>query len=536
MAVHPRYQAAPFGRWIVVAASVALVFTMQASPVKAAAIEPLGGCATNTLPANDDESTGAVDLGFTAKFFDASYTSLYVNNNGNVTFGSATPAFDPGPLVDAGVPIIAPFWADVDTTGPGSGLVTYGTTTFDGHPAFCVNWDGVGVGYFASHDDKLNKFQLLLVERSDVNPEDFDILFNYDQIQWETGDASGGFEGLGGNSARAGYSNGVPETPASSFELPGSAENGAFLDSNTSTGLIYNSRDSAVLGRYAFQVRNGEPVTGAADLSAFSADSPDPVSPSAPVRYTFDVNNAGPDTATNTTLNGQLPEGTDFLGSDRCTTTPERDVLCDLGSITAGTTETTTIDLRAPSAAGDFTFEMFASSPEDPPGAFAQETTTVTDPGTTPDEGGGFATGTGSTTVQTTPDSLQFSVITVPTGVTGAVTLQEVDDPNCPLALPATCVGQRLDLTAPTTSGPATPLVLKILVAKSEFSVRLSIKNAVVAHDSNQIPVCGKRKGTASPDPCLSSVKGMNVGGVAYWQYLVYTTTNGSWRPGIIPR
>ncbi len=46
-------------------------------------------------------------------------------------------------------------------------------------------------------------------------------------------------------------------------------------------------------------------------------DSPDPVSPSAPVRYTIDVHNAGPDTATATTLNGDVPSGADFIGIER---------------------------------------------------------------------------------------------------------------------------------------------------------------------------------------------------------------------------
>jgi Nidogen-like/Thrombospondin type 3 repeat len=223
------------------------------------AIESLAGCTTNTLPANDDGSTGEVDLGFTLNFFGANYSSLFVNNNGNVTFTQELGEFTPTPLVSAGLPIIAPFWGDVDTEGTGSGVVTYGQTTFQGRPAFCVNWDGVGVGYYSSNVDKLNKFQLLLVDRSDRQAGDFDIVFNYDQIQWETGDASGGSGGLGGSSARAGYSNGDANTPSSSLELPGSAVNGAFLDSNNDTGLINNSRNSVTLGRYVFDVTNGEP-------------------------------------------------------------------------------------------------------------------------------------------------------------------------------------------------------------------------------------------------------------------------------------
>jgi hypothetical protein len=125
-------------------------------PAAQAAIQPLAGCGANTLPPNDDDSTGLVNLGFTINFFGTNYPSLFVNNNGNVTFTSPLGAFTPESLVSAGLPIIAPFWADVDTTGTGSGVVTYGQTTLDGHPTFCVNWDDVGVGYFGGNVDKLN--------------------------------------------------------------------------------------------------------------------------------------------------------------------------------------------------------------------------------------------------------------------------------------------------------------------------------------------------------------------------------------------
>ena len=79
--------------------------------------------------------------------------------------------------------------------------------------------------------------------------------FNYAQILWESGEASGGdVNGLGGDSARVGFSNGID----TAFELPGSAVNGAFLDSGpAATSLIQNSLNSSVLGRYIFRARDG---------------------------------------------------------------------------------------------------------------------------------------------------------------------------------------------------------------------------------------------------------------------------------------
>ena len=218
------------------------------------------GCVGTNLPANDDGSSARVDLPFPINFFGTSYNSLFVNNNGNVTFDSALSTFTPFGLSGAQRVIIAPFFADVDTRGGVSDLVHYGaisagSTDVNGHAAFCVNW--VNVGYYSGHTDKLNSFQLVLIDRSDTGEGNFDIEFNYDKVQWETGDASSGRNGLGGNPVRIGYSNGHD----ASFELPGSGVSGAFLDSNANTGLVHNNVNALFQpGRYVFPVRNGAAI------------------------------------------------------------------------------------------------------------------------------------------------------------------------------------------------------------------------------------------------------------------------------------
>ncbi len=94
-------------------------------------------------------------------------------------------------------------------------------------------------------------------------------------IQWEAGTASGGdSQCQGGSPARVGYSNGT----STSFEMPGSGTSGAFLDSNPSTGLIHNSRNSFVLGRYIFPVRNGvAPTGGSISGQIFGNDTSNPL-------------------------------------------------------------------------------------------------------------------------------------------------------------------------------------------------------------------------------------------------------------------
>ena len=59
----------------------------------------LPGFTTNVLPANDDESTLLVPLGFTVNYFGLTFTGLYVNNNGNVTFDQPLSEFTPFEMV-----------------------------------------------------------------------------------------------------------------------------------------------------------------------------------------------------------------------------------------------------------------------------------------------------------------------------------------------------------------------------------------------------------------------------------------------------
>nr|WP_310259930.1 nidogen-like domain-containing protein [Roseateles saccharophilus] len=227
----------------------------------AAQAGPVVGGFTNggTVAVCDDCFTGPTTLGFTANYFGTSYNSTYVSNNGYVTFGAGQGIFTATGLTGAyaGLPIIAAFFSDVDTRGVGGGNVKYGTGTYAGANAFGVTWNAVG--YFGSHVDKLNTFELILVDASAGNSAgDFDIYFNYNQIQWETGDASGGAGGFGGTSASVGYArgNGVAGTYA---QLNGSLVNGALLDGGVNS-LVRNTNDG-VTGQYKFSVRNGTVVT-----------------------------------------------------------------------------------------------------------------------------------------------------------------------------------------------------------------------------------------------------------------------------------
>lgn len=204
----------------------------------------------NTVNGNDDGSAPAVDLGFSPQLGNTVYSQVYPNNNGNLTFDGPLGQFTPSDLSSSTSPIIAPFFADVDTRPVQTPWVTYGTGVVDGHLAFGATWGGVG--YYNSKLDKLNRFQVVMVDRSDIAPGDVDVEFNYDQILWETGDASSGLRGLGGVPAVAGVGLGGG---AGAVQLPGSAQSGAFEDWGTNP--LVAGAPGGLPGRWLTAIRGG---------------------------------------------------------------------------------------------------------------------------------------------------------------------------------------------------------------------------------------------------------------------------------------
>jgi Ca2+-binding RTX toxin-like protein len=227
----------------------------------ASLINGLGGAAgfgENQLTRNDDSYTSYIDIStvFGAaglNFFGTNYTDISVNNNGNITFGSGLSTYTPYGMQDSSRPMIAPFFADVDTRGgtvsatpggtsTGSNLVYYDFNSA-GNGTLTVTWDDVG--YYNSKVDKLNAFQLQLVGKGNGN---FDVIFRYETVNWTTGSASGGTDGLGGTVARAGYSTG---DGSSWYELPQSGNESAILGLETTPG------NTGVAGYYKFSIVSG---------------------------------------------------------------------------------------------------------------------------------------------------------------------------------------------------------------------------------------------------------------------------------------
>ncbi|MEX2394498.1 MAG: carboxypeptidase-like regulatory domain-containing protein, partial [Actinomycetota bacterium] len=264
-----------FGFFVVVLLAV-LAATLAGRTDRAggatAAFYDAPGCTANSLEANDDGSSSLQALPFTMNFLGSTFSSLYVNNNGNVTFSAPLSTYVPFSLTASTPPIIAPMFGDVDTRGAGSSIVTWGTIpddpSFGGHDVFCVQWKDVG--YYSNGADKLNSAQLLLVDRSDQDEGDVDIYFNYDKIEWDVTATS--------QTIGVGYASGNGETNGF-FELPCSLQPSGCLDTHASTGLTNTSTNSVTLGRHIFAIRSGGFVyTGQIIGSVTHADNGAPIS------------------------------------------------------------------------------------------------------------------------------------------------------------------------------------------------------------------------------------------------------------------
>ncbi|MFM7479758.1 MAG: fibronectin type III domain-containing protein, partial [Planctomycetota bacterium] len=168
------------------------------------------GTWTLALSGNDDGSTSLISLPFAVSFFGESFPGLFINNNGNVTFGAASGTYSSTGFPANGPKMIAAFWADVDTRPAASGKVwrksldSNGDGTLD---TFVVTWDNVG--YYNNQVDKLNTFQIILTDGTNQ----FVGLgqraaFSYDNMCWTTGSASGGSNGFGGTPATVGVNRG----------------------------------------------------------------------------------------------------------------------------------------------------------------------------------------------------------------------------------------------------------------------------------------------------------------------------------------
>ena len=298
--------------------------TAQAAPSPSSPIVDAQACSGREV--NDD---GGADLPFPVDFYGERRTDAEVRGLGNLVFESQSRWGYSHSLAYLRSTMIAAFFGSFDEeNAPGS--YGWGATTYQGHRAFCATWTGMGVDDHGSGtDDRRNTFQLLIVERADRGPGESDIVFNYETVQWD--------------GARVGFAD-ASGRPGAVFELPGSGQVGAFVDSSP-TGLARTSTGSDVPGRHVFRTPSEAPAkaperivysatrSGNADIYSMAPDgsgvrrlTDDPAADTAPSvsvdgnRVAFDSTRGGGHSGYSILLDGTAL--TRFTGAQGVSTTP----------------------------------------------------------------------------------------------------------------------------------------------------------------------------------------------------------------------
>lgn len=151
---------------------------------------------------NDDGSFGPIALPFDFHLYGTVYRQVWINTNGNLTFVAPYSSFSSSGFPSR-TPMVAPFWADVDTRNPASGAIRYKLSSTN----LIVTWDSVG--YYGNMADKRNTFQAIIGSNTDalLGPGQ-NVSLRYGDMQWTTGSASSGAGGFGGVPATVGVNNG----------------------------------------------------------------------------------------------------------------------------------------------------------------------------------------------------------------------------------------------------------------------------------------------------------------------------------------
>ncbi|KAL4218756.1 hypothetical protein ACF0H5_021343 [Mactra antiquata] len=219
-----------------------------------------GNAAEHQTPQTDDGGSDEINLNTPFPFFNKTYFTIYVNNNGIISFDERLNTYKPLNFNDKDFlkttpALVAPYWSDVDIQNVGNGTIYYrltnetsvlnrvdkdvrnnfiGLWNFKSKLVLIVTW--YQVGFYGAKEDGLNKrntFQAVLATSGSATFA----IFNYNQTEWTTGSNSDGdpFTGLGGKPAVVGFYSG----PSGRYYL---------LD-NSGTDDIKNVVDASNVGR-----------------------------------------------------------------------------------------------------------------------------------------------------------------------------------------------------------------------------------------------------------------------------------------------
>ncbi|MDQ3128755.1 MAG: fibronectin type III domain-containing protein, partial [Chloroflexota bacterium] len=224
-------------------------------------------------PEGEDSSTG-FPIGFPINFYGTTYSDVFVNSNGSISFGAGSDTYDEPleQILDGSAGVIA-YGMDLDNreiardgSAWGSGrhgdFFYWGRTTFQGQQAFVATWMNEQSYYASTSKTDWNTFQIMLVDIDGNAGSNVDIIVNYGSMQAND----------------EGYSEGCADGEDTCVAIGlGSVQDGSvqYASIVDDSGVLYNGRTSAdvaddgahplsvghlnssIAGRFKFQMRNG---------------------------------------------------------------------------------------------------------------------------------------------------------------------------------------------------------------------------------------------------------------------------------------
>ena len=221
-------------------------------------------------------------IGFDINFYGTTYSEVFVNSNGSISFGSGSDNYDDSldQVLDGAAGVVAygvDLYNDGITGDEHDGPETswgderhqdffyWGRTTYQGHDAFVATWMN-STDCCDDTNDVLATFQVMLVDIDDDGGDDLDIIVNYGGIDT----SAEGYDAEEGCSATGDYycvAIGLGTVVdgevqyASIVDDHGTLYNGLATDVVADDGahpLREGHLNNAVPGRFKFQMRDGE--------------------------------------------------------------------------------------------------------------------------------------------------------------------------------------------------------------------------------------------------------------------------------------
>ena len=321
-------------------------------------------------------------LDFPLKVADSPATSIVINRNGFLSFQPLE--FDPSitALTDLGANVIAPFYAPIEPTddevtvgigqhydlpvNPGDPVTPFGPAA-----AYRITWGSVhGVSMLGGPPDITDKFQAIIIDRSDIAEGDFDLQMNYGPINWESPPVP---PALTGTATLAGLV--VGETIIDFNRYYDSFLSNGLCDEpgKITTPASFSLSEPFVCNNITVEFRDGVGtlVGFTSDLALTAAANTDTINAGEEVELTFTVDNSGPDDTSNTNLVVGLPSGTTLIDTQPEVGTCSSDgaqLTCELGAIAASTSAAVAVSVRAESA-GELEFPSAVAADQLDPSA-----------------------------------------------------------------------------------------------------------------------------------------------------------------------